>query len=123
MERYRQWQERIFTARQRRHLKILVCMLCCVVAAGTVFSLVRPAVTLTPEPICGLEEHTHTEECYEEQTHRELVCQTPVHRHTADCYDSEGNLICGQADFVIHTHNEFCYDEAGSLICPLPEIE
>lgn len=52
-----------------------------------------------------------------------LDCSLCVHHHTEECYDSEGSLICGQADFVVHTHDEKCYDKDGTLVCKLPEIQ
>ena len=38
--------------------------LACVVVFCTIYALMLPALTLESETICGLEEHTHTEECY-----------------------------------------------------------
>ena len=49
----------------------------------------------------------------------EWQCALDLHEHTSECYGSEGNVICGYADFVVHTHNYLCYDEDGYLICPL----
>ena len=53
---------------------------------------------------------------------RQLDCTLEVHQHTDECYDDEGNVTCGQADFVVHTHNDDCYSD-GTLICELPEIK
>ncbi len=58
-----------------------------------------------------------------EKTQEALDCPLCVHHHTEECYDSEGSLICGQADFVVHTHDEKCYDKDGTLVCELPEIQ
>lgn len=58
-----------------------------------------------------------------EKTQEALDCSLCVHHHTEECYDSEGSLICGQADFVVHTHDEKCYDKDGTLVCKLPEIQ
>ncbi len=52
-----------------------------------------------------------------------LVCGLDVHEHTEECRDSEGELVCGQADYVIHIHNDDCYGEDGALVCALPERE
>ena len=35
-----------------------------VVVFITTYALILPALTLTKDTICGLEEHTHTEDCY-----------------------------------------------------------
>ena len=89
--------------RKRRQLKrwhratVLLAALALVV---TVAFMVMPAVTL--ENGSGM-----------------LNCSLDLHEHTSGCYDTEGELTCGYADFVVHTHNYLCYDEDGYLICPL----
>lgn len=77
---------------------------------------------------CEIPEHTHSEACYTQvtsATRTEPVCTIEslnLHQHDDTCYDSEGNLTCGYADFVVHQHDSACYDENGNLWCPLPEI-
>ena len=89
--------------RKRRQLKrwhratVLLAALALVV---TVAFMVMPAVTL--ENGSGM-----------------LNCSLDLHEHTSGCYDTEGELTCGYADFVVHTHTADCYDEDGYLICPL----
>ena len=84
---------------------------------------------MSRETICGIEEHIHTEKCYQEQEtvpQTVLVCSpghVRLHTHTETCYDDSGRSICGYADFVLHTHDEGCYDNSGVLVCGLPEIE
>lgn len=56
--------------------------------------------------ICGLEEHQHTDACYETE---EAAEQQP---------DADIEYICGMEE---HTHGESCYDENGELICGLEE--
>lgn len=90
------------------------------VLLGTTCALILPARTL--EARCTLEEHTHTDSCFEAGT-QQLRCPFPVHSHTDDCRDGDGNLICGMADFAVHSHNEFCTDQAGTLVCTLPAVE
>ena len=93
--------------RKRRQLKrwhratVLLAALALVV---TVAFMVMPAVTL--ENGSGM-----------------LNCSLDLHEHTSGCYDTEGELTCGYADFVVHTHTADCYDDSGALICLLPEIE
>ena len=55
-------------------------------------------------------------------TERVLSCAYEPHVHGESCYNEAGELICGQADFVLHVHNDDCYDYYGNLVCPLPEI-
>ncbi|MFR4016767.1 MAG: SpaA isopeptide-forming pilin-related protein [Holdemanella porci] len=51
-----------------------------------VYALTLPAITLEGKTICGMEEHTHTEECYQDE---ELVCGKEEHQHSEDCYEKE----------------------------------
>ena len=39
----------------------IVSILCVIVVFCTTYALVLPAITLEKTPICGMEEHTHTE--------------------------------------------------------------
>ena len=84
--------------------------LACVVIFVTTNILIMPAVTLSAE--CGVEEHTHTDACYE--THSELTCSKEEHTHSDACYDEEGNLICGKEE---HTHSDSCYTTETVLVC------
>lgn len=60
---------------------------------------------------CGMEEHTHTEECMPSQE-QEYYCGKEAHTHDVDtCYDADGNLICG---LQAHIHDDTC-------LTPLPE--
>ncbi len=118
-----------FTAQKRRRRiwqKAVTCM-ACVVVFCTVYALILPAITLEPEPVCGLEEHSHDESCYTYLPpvyEDRLSCLTAslIHQHSESCYDGNGQLICGQADYVIHYHDSSCYDTAGNLVCPLPVV-
>ncbi len=103
-----------------RWRKVLVC-LSAVVVFCTVYALILPAITM--EATCGMEDHTHSAECYEVKTisDKELACTLEKHEHTDACKDADGSIICGKADFVVHSHNEDCYKD-GLLICTLPEI-
>ncbi|MCI7742058.1 MAG: CHAP domain-containing protein [Clostridiales bacterium] len=112
--------------RRRRLWTKVVSVLGCVVVFCTTYALILPAIT-AEKTTCGLEEHTHTEECYaplpeEPQTVLSCTAETlGIHSHTESCYDGEGKLICGLADYVAHTHDENCYDAEGVLVCTLPE--
>lgn len=115
--------------RKNRIWKTAVMVLSSVVVFCTTYALILPAITMNRETICGIEEHIHTEECYQEQEtvpQTVLVCSpehVQLHTHTETCYDDSGRSICGYADFVLHTHDEGCYDNSGVLVCGLPEIE
>lgn len=113
--------------RKKRWYRV-VTGLACVVVFCTVYALILPAITME-KGACEIPEHTHSEACYTQvtsATRTEPMCTIEslnLHQHDDTCYDSEGNLTCGYADFVVHQHVSACYDENGNLWCPLPEIE
>lgn len=113
--------------RKSRWYKVVSCM-AAVVVFCTTYALILPAITMDNQTICGMEEHTHTDDCYiaelvYPQSAMDCSVEANIHTHDDDCYDSDGNLICGYADFVVHEHDKNCYSEDGSLICTLPEME
>lgn len=70
--------------------------------------------------VCTQEEsvgHTHTEECYT-KTQGNLICGKEEHTHGEGCYDAEGNLICTLEE---HTHSDECYEWNDVLTCTIPE--
>lgn len=130
----------------RRRLTCVLLALALLVGTGVYWQLRLTGAALTNETYCGMEEHTHTEECYETV----LVCgleeceATEGHTHTEDCYETQTVLVCGLEESDGHTHSEDCYtnvlscgleeseghthsadcyDEDGNLICGLEESE
>lgn len=88
-------------AAKKRALSLLLAM--SVAVSGNVFWMMHGIGTaLTDDAICGIEEHTHTDECYE----KKLICENTdaEHIHNEDCY--EDILICGIDE---HTHTADCY--------------
>ncbi len=69
--------------------KRITLALSCVVVFCVVYALTLPAITLEGKTICGMEEHTHTEECYQDD---KLICDKEEHQHTEDCYEKEDEL-------------------------------
>lgn len=70
--------------------------------------------------VCTQEEsvgHTHTPECYTKQQGA-LICGKEEHTHGEGCYDAEGNLICTLEE---HTHSDECYEWNDVLTCTIPE--
>ena len=107
--------------RKKRWHRVLT-ILSCIVVFCTVYALIIPAITLSEDPICGLEEHIHTDECYSLVTvPAKINCTFKAHKHDESC-KKDGEYVCGFADYVIHEHDENCYDENNKLICELPEI-
>lgn len=114
---------------RRRAWQKIVRVMACVVVFCTTYALILPAITMEKPTNCGLEEHVHSEECYEKVTSRpvtELACTYEtlgIHQHDEKCRDEEGNLLCDEIDFIVHEHDESCVDESGALVCQLPEIK
>lgn len=71
---------------QLKKWKKITLALSCVVVFCVVYALTLPAITLEGKTICGMEEHTHTEECYLDD---KLICDKEEHQHTEDCYEKE----------------------------------
>lgn len=81
--------------RQKAWKKIVMSM-AIVVVFVTTYLLVLPALTMTQKPVCGKEEHQHTEQCYKEETvtnddgstetKKVLICGKEEHKHTDACY-------------------------------------
>lgn len=81
--------------RQKTWKKIVLSM-AIVVVFVTTYLLVLPALTMTQKPVCGKEEHQHTEQCYKEETvtnddgstetKKVLICGKEEHQHTDACY-------------------------------------
>ena len=107
----------------------------------TTYALVLPAITLEKTASCGIEEHQHSDACYEyeltcgqeesEGHHhddscytvtKELDCDLEEHHHSQEngCYDEEGNLIC---ELQEHVHDDSCYKEVKTLTCEMEESE
>ena len=125
-----------YVAQRKRRMRLFktVTALALVVAICTSYVLMMPGLTMAAETYCGLEEHTHTADCYVDEltcliSEREATtvftdimrCSFEPHRHSSDCYNAQGELSCGYWDGYIHEHDEKCYDSNGVLICTLEE--
>ena len=86
IEGYIRWLNKI-RAGKRRALALVLAM--SLTVSGNVFWFMRNIGTaLTDDPICGMEEHTHTDECYDGDT---LICGKEEHVHTDACYVDTSN--------------------------------
>lgn len=115
--------EFLLRARKKKKLWLRAASaMAAIVVFATTYALILPAITLSGQYTCGLEEHVHTDEdgCYTEQAVQTLACALDIHRHTDDCKDENQNLICGYADFAAHAHSDLCYSN-GALVCTLEE--
>lgn len=92
---------------KRRRMVSLLLVLSVFVSSGVLWELRDTVVTLVNEPLCGIDEHEHTDECYEYR----LVCgleENEEHTHTEECWEKV--LVCGYEE---HLHTTLCYtDEA-----------
>ena len=77
-------EKKIQQDRKRKRWLNLVHVLGCIVVFCTTYALILPAITLQGDTWCGLEEHMHDEQCYEE----ELVCSKTEHVHDLRCYSN-----------------------------------
>ncbi|MCF2662041.1 fibro-slime domain-containing protein [Pseudoflavonifractor phocaeensis] len=109
--------------KQRRRAYAAFTTLAILVSITTMYTLSQPAATLAAEPVCGLEEHVHTADCYA----RQLICgieeqsaeEAEAHVHDASCYEQVEKLVCGQEETPSHTHDDSCW----GLICGQDEYE
>lgn len=104
---------------KRRLWQRIVSGLTCIVVFCTTYALILPAITMEGDAFCGKTEHIHDPSCYNGVG---VIHCDPVHYHSSGCYGEEGDLVCGQNEYVLHTHDSLCYGTDGSLICTLPEI-
>ena len=117
-ESVRRMSRRVLRHRWQR----VVAGLACVVVFCTTYALILPAITLSREAYCGIEEHTHSDACYEQV----LVCgqdESDGHTHTDACYASEQVLVCGLEETEGHVHDDGCYQTETYLTCGLEETE
>ncbi len=84
LERHAGVQERVHGYVKRGKLRRFIAILSAFVLLFTLNSLKFKADTLQHLPMCGMEEHVHTEACYDEAGG--LVCGIPEHTHTDACY-------------------------------------
>ena len=121
--------------RSRKITKRILALVSAFVLVLTSLSLMEPAETMESPVYCGLEAHTHKDECYGEPVlaypheeiepviveTREYVNWFVPHVHTDACRNAAGEYICGWDERYVHQHNKWCYDEEGNLVCGLEE--
>lgn len=125
--------------KRRKIWRKIVASLACLVVFVTTYMLILPAVTMEQAAYCGLQEHQHSDACYElrlvcgygdaeetaaeeEQPQQGLICEleeSAGHVHEAGCIQQTHTLVCPEA----HEHTEQCYETADAYICGLTEGE
>ena len=108
-------------SRRRKRLHRVVAGMSALVLVATSYTLILPGTTMESDGlVCGMEEHTHTDDCYESR----LICtleETAGHVHTDACYPVE--YVCGQEESAGHTHSDACYEAVPTLVCGQEESE
>ena len=95
-------------------MRMALAALGIMVAAAVLVMLISPGLADEPEYICGMVEHTHTDECY-----LELTCGLPEgHEHDEGCW--EAPLLCTMP--TDHVHSLSCYT-GGDLVCDIESGE
>ena len=113
-------------ARRRKKIVCAVSVLSVAVIVLTALCVTLPAITMAP--ICGKEEHKHSQECWETVEtagSEQLICEIGtesdllvLHTHDGLCFDHNGDLICALPEKTLHIHSNECYEEV-----PVEEAE
>lgn len=125
--------------KRRRKSAIALTLVAVMLISTVAWNLAEYGVAMTGDPKCGLEEHQHSEACYEDvlicgqeesaghthtdacrKTEQQLVCgqeESAGHTHTDACFQTEQQLVCGQEESAEHTHTEACYTTVQTQIC------
>ncbi len=102
--------------RRRKRWQRVTSAISALVVFVTAYALILPALTQEVTAHCGLEDHVHTDACYETR----LVCGLEEYDPEAepDRETAGPVLICGLEE---HVHGPECYGEDGELMCTVPE--
>lgn len=106
--------------KKRKRVGTAVVLLVILVIGTVIGGLTQAGVAMTGNAKCGIEEHEHSDGCYENI----LACgqeEGEGHQHGDGCYETQSTLTCGMEEEEGHQHDESCYDEAGNLICGTEE--
>lgn len=104
------------TVRGSKKWRRIVSTLSCVVVFCTTYALILPAITATKPTYCGLEEHTHSDECMGQS----LICPLTEeldHVHSDSCYGSTRVLVCMKDETEGHTHDDSCRETTTEQTC------
>ncbi len=113
------------TKRIRRRVISILAVLALIVSCGVFWELHSDGVAMANETFCGMEEHQHSEDCYETV----LVCGkeesegTTGHVHDESCYEDIPTLVCNLEESEDHTHTDACYETVRTLTCTLEESD
>ena len=104
----------------------MVAVLSVAVAIYTISALILPAITMEGTA-CQIEEHVHTEECFEEESNQICGLEENIeHIHSEECTQIEEvpvdaeELTCELEESEEHLHGPLCYGK-WKLICEKEE--
>ena len=98
-----QYVRNIHANRKLRHrIAAFLTAMSMVVSMAVFWQLRGVGTAMDNTHTCELQEHTHTDECYE----KVLICTDSEHEHTQDCY--EDRLVCGLEE---HEHSGECVSD------------
>lgn len=81
--------------RRQSIILIIILTLSVVVSLDVFMALRRKGITMAGNASCGIEEHTHTDECF----NSEYRCQKQEHVHDVNCYSDETADVETQLDW------------------------
>lgn len=90
----------------KKQLKSVVCVLLSIVILLGLFPVY--AFASSGDPLCGLEEHVHSDECMEAVQVCSLA-EDEYHTHDDECFSKE--LVCGLPE---HEHTDECFADASA---------
>lgn len=88
---------------RHRKLATVLLILSLAIALVVFWQLKLIGITMTGDAFCGIDEHSHSDECYSSV----LLCtqeENEEHTHTDSCYET--TLICEKSE---HIHSSSCY--------------
>lgn len=88
MNRFIKWF--IEVTKQHKRFNKIIALFAIGVLLFTSYAMILPGIALEQAPICNLEEHVHTDSCYELASDGSvgttLICGLEEHTHTESCY-------------------------------------
>lgn len=93
----------------------IMCVLASLVVFITTYMLILPAITMERETYCGLEEHIHTEACYQTFAYDpDQILGDDAAAFEPDGTAEPAMLVCGKKE---HRHSDVCYEaDAAELL-------
>lgn len=106
IKEYEKKYRKLHRTNRLKFFVVFVLAICTAITVGV--SLRQTGIAETADVQCGLEEHTHSDECY--STTSVLICtnEDEGHVHDETCYTTETVLTCSKEE---HTHSVACYSD------------